>query len=453
MYEIIEKALRDFSVALQVMKIYTQQHPLFAEAITRAHDSFERVLVVRDEFVVGIVGDELACDKEIFFDLSKKIKGVIQHLSRRHIERLVVSRGVSKEELIEFIAFIALPEEKIDSYVAGGKDLQDYLSSLGVKNISIGKIKGFRENEGAGDGLSSADKAFYRYERSLEELPGYIDTLLSGEGVDYLQLRTNIVDVMEGLLSRYSEFLKLSAAKKYDLATFIHLLNTSILSMYFSSQLGFTREDVLDVGIAALFHDIGKIYLSRIIKKPKKLTDEEYRVVQSHTSFGAEFLLKYVDTMGILPFVVALEHHRGYDLSGYPKTRFAHKPHVVSLIVSICDVYDALTQRRTYKRDYPPNMIYDIMMKKKGDFFDPNLLERFFASLGIWPKGTIVRLVDGRIGIVREQNPGDIWLPKVEIISEGSQRELIDLWFLKDSVSIEGALNPLVEGAAYLNLI
>jgi len=210
----------------------------------------------------------------------------------------------------------------------------------------------------------------------------------------------------------------------------------------------------LDIGAAALFHDIGKIYISRkIIQKPGLLTEEEFAKIKSHVIVGAEIMLKYADTLGILPVVVCFEHHLKYDLSGYPKLSFPQKPHIASLIVSICDVYDALSQKRGYKNDYSPEMIYEIMMREKGMTFEPQLLDKFFKIIGVWSIGTIVALSDGRIAVVKEENEDDIFSPKVEVISPQDKKEIIDLKAVKDKIKIERFLSPFKEGKDYFSLI
>jgi putative nucleotidyltransferase with HDIG domain len=259
---------------------------------------------------------------------------------------------------------------------------------------------------------------------------------------------------MDNLLGRHQDFLNFSMVKRYDVRTFSHLLNVSILSMYFCKSIGFSAEAVREVGVAALFHDIGKLYISRkIIRKPDKLTDDEFDKIRNHVILGAEILLKYVDGLGPLPLVVCFEHHMRHDLSGYPKIRFYKTLHIASQIVSICDVYDALSSRRSYKSDYPPTMIYDIMQRDKGRGFHPELLDKFFRIAGVWPRGTIVALSDSRIAVVKEENEDDIFSPKVKIVSGADEDKVIDLKDAKGVLKIERYLNPFSEGKEYLGKV
>jgi putative nucleotidyltransferase with HDIG domain len=242
--------------------------------------------------------------------------------------------------------------------------------------------------------------------------------------------------------------------KRYDTRTYYHTLNVSILAMYFSAKMGFAREEVLDIGIAGLFHDIGKIYISRkIIQKPSRLTDEEFAKMKNHVIVGTEILLKYVEAVGFLPVVTCFEHHLKYDMSGYPKLTFTQPPHLASEITTICDVYDALSQRRSYKDDYPPSQIYEVMLKEKGTTFEPELLGKFFRIMGVWPVGAIVSLTDARIAVVREENEDDIFSPKVEVIMPIDRKETIDLRITRDTNKIERYLNPFNEGKEYLHLV
>jgi HD-GYP domain-containing protein (c-di-GMP phosphodiesterase class II) len=222
--------------------------------------------------------------------------------------------------------------------------------------------------------------------------------------------------------------------------------------MYFSSRLGFDKSDVLNIGVAAMFHDIGKLFISRkILHKPDKLSDQEFGRIKSHTLMGAEIMLKYVDSLGILPVVVSFEHHLKYDSSGYPRVPLSRKQHIASLIVSICDVYDALSQRRGYKQDYSPDVVYNIMNKEKGASFDQELLDKFFRFMGLWPIGSIVALNDGSIALVKDENESDIRRPKVEIVSPVDKKRIVEL-AQDNSLSIERYLNPWKEGKEFLRL-
>ena len=447
MKEYLKDSLSNLMSAIQAAKIYTIEHPKFEDFIDKAYKSLQDMLKQRTELIVGIVEGELSIEHDIFFDLSQKLRPLITYLQANQIERIVFSRDFKREELINFISFLTAPQRE------RGRDVEESLLLMGVKNIKAGKIR-VKEMEAPSPELRAKTKSFLdKYENSLKIVDKYTETLLNEEKLDSLELRFNVDHFLENLLGMYQEFLDLTDVKRKDLTTFIHLLNVTVLSMHISSKIGFSKDEVLDLGIAALFHDIGKLHISRgLLQKKRKLKEKEFSIMEHHTDLGAEILLKYEDVLGPLPAVVAFEHHLRYDLKGYPKLPFPRKPHPVSLLISQCDVYDALAQRRPYKRSYPPLKIHEIMMKGEGKSFDPKLLHEFFRIIGVWPVKTIVRLSDGRIAIVKEQNEDDIFSPKVEVISPEEEKEFIDLLERKGSLKIENSLDPYKEGKKYLHL-
>jgi putative nucleotidyltransferase with HDIG domain len=278
--------------------------------------------------------------------------------------------------------------------------------------------------------------------------------MLEGKTISSLDLGFSMLDLMDSFTGKNQKFLGLISVKEKDIITFAHLLNVSILSMHLASKMGYSKEEVLELGNAALFHDIGKILVSRkILKKKESLSQAEFSMIRDHTVHGARILLNYEETLGILPAIVAFEHHLRYDLKGYPRLTFSYQPHPASLIVSLCDVYDALSQKRTYKKDYPPLQIYELMTKEKGKLLDPEVVDEFFKAMGVWPVGTIVVLNDERIAVVREENDQDIFRPRVEVIFPVDKKEMIDLTGRKGELEITAYLNPFTEGKKYLDFI
>ena len=446
MLERVEAFIRDFLASIQTARMYATAHPIFKKSVDKAYVSLEAILKEKDEVVIGIVGEELAFEKEIFFDLSELVKPEILYLKGRNIERIHFFRGTDASELGKFIAFLASPKDEIR------KDPKESLNLLGITNISVGKTRISSTQEATPRVIESIN-ILKLYESSTDKVSQSVTDVLEMDSLDHLSLRFSINSVLENLASQYKELLKLTTVKKHTLETFTHLLNVAILSMYFSAKLGFAKDAVLDIGIAALFHDIGKLYISRkVISKKGGLSEDEFAQIKSHTMLGAEIMLKYTDKLGILPVVVSFEHHLKYDLSGYPKIPYLEKQHIASRIISICDVYDALSERRGYKMDYPPDLIHNLMLKEKGTAFDPDLVERFFNVMGVWPIGSIVSLNDDRIAVVTDQHEEDKFSPKVEVIHPPDKKETIDLLERKET-KIMGYLNPWREGKEYLHLI
>jgi putative nucleotidyltransferase with HDIG domain len=441
-----KKALIHLFSAMQTAKLYSKDHPLFLESIDTSYKSLNEALEKKTELVIGMVDEELACEEEIYFDLSQRLRSSILYLLDRNIEKIYIHKALNRDELSKFVALLSSSKSELS------KDSQKVLVLHGIRNIKTGKIKddSLFLIEGTEDW-----KAMQKlYESAVDSYTRSVENVLNLREVDYIDLRFNLLNIMENFVGRHQEIMSLIEIKKKDLLTYIHLLNVSILAMHLSAKLGYSKDNVLDLGIAALFHDIGKMYISsEILKKKSKLTELEFSKIKDHTILGARILNEYTDTMGILPAIIAFEHHLRYDLTGYPQVTYQKNPSTPSYIVSICDVYDALAQRRTYKKDSPPNEIYKIMIKDRGKLFHPEMLDRFFEVTGVWPVGTIVTLSDNDIAVVREINEHDIFGPKVEVISPTENKRFIDMDKEKQNIHIVAALNPFGEGKKYLDSV
>ncbi|MGQ9801330.1 MAG: HD-GYP domain-containing protein [Candidatus Saccharicenans sp.] len=434
--------------AIQAGRIYSTDHPKFQEFIGQLYSNLMKLLESRQELTLGIVGGELVWEDEIFFDLSGKLTGLISFLGENRIERMVFSQGLSPEELRQFI--ISLTRTRKSEQGEEKEKEKEGPDLNGFQHIRAGRLRASVQNKLSGGEETELKKKYFD---AVQVVDQSLNLVLNEHEVDYLDLRFNLLNIMENFFGRHQELLNLVSVKKRDLITFVHLLNVTMLVMFFASRLGLARDDVLDLGLAALYHDIGKLYISKkIIKKKGRLTEAEFQQVQTHPIIGARILQGYKETLGYLPMVAAFEHHLRYDLSGYPRLPFTRKPHLASMMISICDVYDALALKRSYKKEYPPDKIYELMMMEKGKAFPPELLDKFFQFVGLWPVGTVVLLNDGRVGVVRQVNEQDIARPVVEIIAPQSNGEQIDL-SLNGQLSIIRALDPRSEGKKYLKYL
>ena len=191
------------------------------------------------------------------------------------------------------------------------------------------------------------------------------------------------------------------------------------------------------MGIAALFHDMGKADIPlEILNKPTDFNEEEWRLMRRHPIQGVKFLLrlKGINEMTIRMVSGVFEHHLNYDLSGYPKLENKWELSLLGRIISIVDCYDALTSSRVYNRiPYPPDKALKFMLSKSGKAFDPILMKLFVNCIGIFPIGTVVLLNTSELAVVIETppNPEKADRPRVKIITNPAgdevEGEMIDL--------------------------
>ena len=384
---------------MQLSTIYPSTHPKCKEGNQRLYDCLKALFDTTDKVIMGIVGAEIAIGAEVFFELSNKFKTGILSLKDKDIERIIIHKNVSLDELILFSKILSEKKEAISSY-------KDYLRVSGIEHIRVDRLaEGDYEAGGTNE------------EEAMGTIYDFFSSMLQGKEFDMVKVKLTINEFLGGLVNSQKLVLGVNSIKKYDTSTFLHSINVALLAMFFASKLGYTKEDILDIGIAGLLHDMGKIFVSKkIIQKPGVLTEEEFAAVKSHAHLGGKILLKFVNSVGILPVVVAFEHHINWDYTGYPQITYKIIPNIASRIIAMCDTYDALRCRREYKKPYPPNMIYNIMNQQKGKRFDPELLERFFQEIGMYPLGTLVKLNNDMVAIVKEQNKEDVFKPKIEVL-------------------------------------
>ncbi|MCF7873914.1 MAG: HD domain-containing protein [Candidatus Omnitrophica bacterium] len=443
MKEKIEKFLKSLSSCFQLIQMYGGNHPEFEKSLLQLYQELKQILEDQDQITIALVAGELTSGEHIFFDLTKKLTTLINKLKNKGIEKITFKESVEKYELENLFLFFLTPKKESEG-------IDNYFKLHQIKNIQIGKIKGFGPKKNKNEKISFKEPFGRLYAESVDNLTSSLGDFIQKQLLDFTKFGSVVNNLMQGIGYHYQEILKLSRLKGKDAVTFSHLLNVSFLSIHFAKFLGFTDSEAKEIGLASLFHDIGKLYISNKILKGGELIDKEFEEIKSHSLLGAEILLNFVDKIGELPLVVALEHHLKFNSGGYPRLKFPRRLHLISMLVSLCDVYDALSQRRSYKNSFPPERIYKIMEEGRGSQFHPVLFDNFFKFIGVWPNGTVVVLSNDKVARVKSQNPDDIFSPEVEIVSDSSHK-LINIGKNGLDLKIKKSLNPYKEGGKYLN--
>lgn len=196
-------------------------------------------------------------------------------------------------------------------------------------------------------------------------------------------------------------FLGVSAVKSAENYGAQHAANMAVLSISLGEKLGLSKVDLADLGLAAIFCDVGLLDVAaELLDKAGPLTEEERQQIERHTQSGVEFLFgeKFYTKSVLRRIVVAAAHHRWVNGDGYP--RVARRVDLYSRIVAIADCYDAMTSERPWRRALLPDEALARMVAEAGKKFDPVLLKIFINSLGLYPAGTLVRLSTGELAVV-----------------------------------------------------
>lgn len=166
-----------------------------------------------------------------------------------------------------------------------------------------------------------------------------------------------------------------------DYYTFTHSVQVAVLGMAFCNYLGWSKEQIADFGIGALFHDVGKSHVEdEILNKPGRLTNDEFETMKKHASIGYQ-QLKNTQVMSRRQLSVPLSHHESMDGTGYPQALKGEAIHPFARVARIVDCFDALTSRRSYKEAMTHARALDIMVSEMGATFDRRLLDAFAAFL------------------------------------------------------------------------
>ncbi|MBC3881810.1 DUF3391 domain-containing protein [Undibacterium sp. LX40W] len=225
---------------------------------------------------------------------------------------------------------------------------------------------------------------------------------------------------------------------------YFHGLNVSVLAMMLASEMKCTEAQIKSVGMAALFHDLGKVNIpDKILHKTEALTKPEQNFFELHPDYGVEVGKK----AGLPPIVleVIASHHEYLDGSGYPKKLKADAIRMPTRIVTIANVYDNLCNHIDPAQSLTPHEALSTMYAHRRAQFDPTVMATMVKSLGVYPPGTIVRLSNEAIGLVMNVNVGKPLRPRVLVYDAEIPKEdaiILDLADESSDISITGSIRP-----------
>lgn len=217
--------------------------------------------------------------------------------------------------------------------------------------------------------------------------------------------------------------ISVARLKTHDDYTYLHSVAVSALMLALARQLQLDERLVRVAGIGGLMHDLGKAFMPlEILNKPGRLTDEEFAIMKRHSGAGAQAL----EEGGCEPEVVdiVLHHHERMDGRGYPHGLKDDEISLLSRMGAVCDVYDAVTSVRPYKRPWDPAMAMREMARWEGHF-DTRVFNAFVKSVGIYPVGSLVRLASERLAVILEPGVDSLLKPIVSAFYSIRSREKI----------------------------
>ena len=428
--ENIDVILKSINSAIKGKKLYPAGHPAIAAPITKAYQTLSELLKTNNKIFVGITKDVMVFEETPLMDAEKTLGELLHQMKRREIEGIIFEKGLMQEEFFSFIDSLS------GETILKGKELQTMLASRNISHITIKSI--------------SKRSIFETYTDAISVVQETMNQIRLGKVPQAGEIVRVSDELTELVLTDQNAMLGLTMIKNYDNYLFNHSVNVSILSIALAESMKQEEANLRIVGVGGLLHDLGKTGVAEeIIKKPDRLSTEEFESIKQHPVLGSRMIEQMPGLAGLISRVV-YEHHIRYDHSGYPLTESPLHP--LSMIITIVDAYDAMTTLRVYQRPFNPVEAIKLMNTMSGKHFDPNTLKAFIAMIGFYPVGTTVRLTTNDIGIVTKANPTDSLSPTVKIIFGGDGKQInkpYELDLLKEgnrNIKIIAPVDPLTKG-------
>lgn len=342
--------------ALSGCTLYSQQHPVFAEFAEKANALLE------DLFVEGsvsflMIGESLIVNDTPFLEKGFSVANFLKRLRKKKIEKIVIRKGTDSEEFRQFLAGLASRGEVAPS-----------------SNISVGIVEIKLKSSGI-DAAALLNKGVSKVKGSFQGVSRF-------RQLDMVSLEDAVLDFISTLKKEINVLRIVSPVKSYSEYTYIHATNVAVLTLFQAEALGIRGEDLHDIGLAGLLHDVGKMFVpGEVLEKKSALTPEEWLEMKKHPVHGAIYLSRMKDVPPLAP-IVAFEHHMKYNGSGYPDTkRMSRKQHIVSQMVTIADFFDALRTERPYRKPLDVRTVTGLLKEGANKDFNPELVGSFLSGL------------------------------------------------------------------------
>jgi len=398
--------VRAFQVALRTARTHGWSNEASLAATDTLVTAVNNVSAARGEYGLHVASDFLYLDDvRLRVDTAGYgfMEVLIGELTTRGVGSLFVSRRATAEQVRQLVDVLneqsvgdeetaALINQKLDSYdspftVDPVREMNELL------NLETEQV----------DKRERCKKAFFK---AVTVTKAIMAQAHLGKRLELRHAKRVVQDMVDLMMDEEFTLLGLTTLKSHDNYTFYHSVNVCIYSLALAKRAGFTRTQLAELGVAALFHDLGKSKVPLdILRKPGAFTPEEWDVMKTHPEMGVKELVRMrgLSALAFKSMLACFEHHLNFNQApgGYPKLRKPYRPHPIGRIVAVADAFDAMTTKRVYvKKATPRDKALSYMMSQAGTKFDPVLMRLFANMIGVFPVGTAVRLKSGRLAVV-----------------------------------------------------
>jgi HD-GYP domain-containing protein (c-di-GMP phosphodiesterase class II) len=409
-----QRLARGFVVALhsavRAVRLYPVENSAVQKALLELTASVERLQQTSDQCELRRAGDFLFVNEtrlRLTLDNYAAVANVLGLFGEAGIGGFSVLQRPEPRAWVVLLAFFQAPpvdvpeEQRLEQ-------LSTRLAQSGVADFELSPPtdEGALEDDSA---LDQKERARQTYVRSLDVTREVMSSARLGKSAGLKRVKRAVQGIVDAILTDSASMMGLTTLREFDEYTFVHSVNVCILSVALGRRLGLAKPQLLDLGLAALLHDIGKSRVPlELLNKRGQLDDSERATLQTHPWQGVLALLDLPTGAGRpwRAITAAFEHHMRIDLSGYPKPVRPRRLSLFSKIIAVADGFDAATTTRVYQQaPWTPADVLRGMRDNPRLGLDPVVVKAFINLTGIYPVGTIVVLDSLELAIVQSANP------------------------------------------------
>ncbi len=423
------KVLTALYAALRSLKLYPVENEAVQQGLRELHELITKLLAGEGAVEIRVVGDFFFLNEtrlRLALSNYSTFGSFARGLNEHGLGTVEIDSGVTLEEWAPFLSLLLRPPVAEDPY----HGFLERMEGTPIQHIHVLPETEFQEHEEEEeDALTAAKRTYAQSVRVAKEALG--DTRM-GRAVNVRKVKRAIQGIVDQVLANEPSIITMTTLRDYDEYTFTHCVNVCIFSVIIGQRLGLTKLQLYDLGLGALFHDLGKQRIDyEIINKATGLTDEEWEALRSHPTEGM-LLLFQMHGFADVPYrqmLMAYEHHMKIDVSGYPENKRSRSPTLFSRIVAVADGFDAGTSVRSYQYEpWPPDAVLKEMRDNPKRGFDPLLVKALINATGVYPVGTLVILDSMEMAVVARANPNPDLAnkPMVRIISDAMGAPMLE---------------------------